>query len=41
MREDTLLDMVSHMKDNVALVHQMPFTSDREGFAANFEKVNL
>lgn len=39
MKEDTLLDMVQHMKDGIALVHQMPFTCDREGFAATFEKI--
>lgn len=39
MREDTLLDMVEHMTDKVALVHQMPFTCDREGFAAAYEKI--
>lgn len=39
MKEDTLLDMVQHMKEKVALVHQMPFTCDREGFAATFEKI--
>lgn len=39
MKEDTLLDMVSHMTDDVALVHQMPFTCDREGFAATLEKI--
>lgn len=39
MKEDTLVDMVQHMTDNIALVHQMPFTADREGFAATFEKV--
>lgn len=39
MKEDTLLDMVEHMTESVALVHQMPFTSDREGFAAAFEKI--
>lgn len=26
MKEDTLFDMVQHMKDGVGLVHQMPFT---------------
>lgn len=41
MKEDTLLDMVSHMTDDVALVHQMPFACDREGFAATLEKVIL
>jgi ceramide glucosyltransferase len=39
MKEDTLLDMMLHMKENIALVHQMPFTCDREGFAATFEKI--
>uniref|UniRef100_U5ET80 ceramide glucosyltransferase n=1 Tax=Corethrella appendiculata TaxID=1370023 RepID=U5ET80_9DIPT len=39
MKEDTLLDMVNHMTDKVGLVHQMPFTCDREGFAATFEKI--
>lgn len=43
VKEDTLLDMAQHMTDNskIALVHQLPFTSDREGFAATFEKVIL
>lgn len=40
MKEDTLLDMVEHMTDDVALVHQMPFTCDREGFSATYEKVS-
>ncbi|XP_067211180.1 ceramide glucosyltransferase [Linepithema humile] len=39
MKEDTLLDMAHHMTDKVALVHQMPFTYDREGFAAAYEKI--
>lgn len=39
MREDTLLDMVQHMREDVAIVHQMPFTCDAEGFAAVYEKV--
>lgn len=39
MKEDTLLDMVQHMKEGIALVHQLPFTCDREGFAATFEKI--
>ncbi|XP_018332289.1 ceramide glucosyltransferase [Agrilus planipennis] len=39
MKEDTLLDMMNCMKENVALVHQMPFTCDREGFAATLEKI--
>lgn len=41
VKEDTLLDMVQHMSEKVGLVHQMPFTCDRDGFAATFEKVCL
>lgn len=36
-----MLDMVEHMTEKVGLVHQMPFTSDREGFAATYEKVGI
>ncbi|CAG5055353.1 unnamed protein product [Parnassius apollo] len=39
MQEDTLLDMVQHLRDDVAIVHQMPFTCDAEGFAGVYEKV--
>ncbi|CAH0383655.1 unnamed protein product [Bemisia tabaci] len=39
MKEDTLMDMVHHMTEGVALVHQMPFTCDREGLAATVEKI--
>lgn len=39
MKEDTLLDMVEHMTEKVGLVHQMPFTCDRDGFAATYEKI--
>lgn len=39
MKSDTLIDMVSHMRDDVALVHQMPFVCDRRGFPAIIEKV--
>jgi len=40
MKRDTLLDMVSHMHDDVALVHQMPFVyGDREGFQSIVETV--
>ncbi|XP_067640467.1 ceramide glucosyltransferase [Eurosta solidaginis] len=39
MKSDTLLDMVNNMTEKYALVHQMPFTCDREGFAATFEKI--
>ena len=41
VKEDTLLDMVSMLKDSVGLVHQMPFVCDRVGFAATLEKVKL
>jgi ceramide glucosyltransferase len=39
VKEDTLQDMMNHMTENTALVHQMPFTCDRNGFAATLEKV--
>lgn len=40
MKKDTLLDMVSHMRDDIALVHQMPFVCDgRQGFQSIVEKV--
>lgn len=39
VKADTLLDMIEYMTSKVGLVHQMPFTCDREGFAATFEKV--
>lgn len=39
MAPDTLYDMVSLMSDKVGLVHQMPFTTDRSGFAGTLEKV--
>lgn len=39
MKEDTLLDMVYTLKEDVAEVHQMPFTCDRRGFPAILEKV--
>lgn len=41
VRDDTLLDMVSSMRENVGLVHQMPFVCDRDGFPAIVEKVHL
>ena len=41
MRRDTLLDMVSHMRDDVALVHQMPFVNchGRDSFQSIVERV--
>lgn len=39
MKNDTLLDMVAYMSDKTGLVHQMPFTSDKEGFPAILEKI--
>lgn len=39
MKKDTLLDMVLQMKEDVGLVHQMPFTCDRKGFPSTLEKV--
>ncbi|KAG8245128.1 hypothetical protein J6590_009205 [Homalodisca vitripennis] len=39
VKEDTLIDMVQLMTDDVGLVHQLPFTCDREGFAATVEKI--
>lgn len=41
MKEDTLLDMVNRMTEKTGLIHQMPFTCDRNGFAATLEKVCL
>lgn len=41
VKEDTLMDMVTHMDDKTGLVHQMPFTCDRQGFPAILEKVNV
>lgn len=39
VKEDTLLDMINHMSEKTGIVHQMPFTWDRNGFAATLEKV--
>lgn len=33
--------MMHYMTDKTALVHQMPFSADRSGFAATLEKVSL
>jgi len=39
---DILLDMVSKLDNpDVALVHQMPFTTDHLGFAHAVEKVRV
>lgn len=41
MKKDTLLDMVHHMNEDVALVHQMPFVCDNKGsgFDSVVEKI--
>jgi len=41
MKPDTLLDMVTHMNDDVALVHQMPFVNcrGRDSFQSIVERV--
>lgn len=39
MKEDTLQDMANHMTEKTGIVHQMPFTCDRSGFAATLEKI--
>lgn len=41
MLEDALYDMATLMTDRVGLVHQMPFTCDKQGFAGSLEKVNI
>jgi len=42
MKEDTLFDMVSCMTKNVGLVHQMPFSCDRNGIpASSLEKIHF
>lgn len=39
---DIVMDMVAKMHDpRVALVHQMPFTTDQKGLAAAVEKVRV
>ena len=41
MKEDTLSDMVLAMKENVGLVHQMPYTCDGAGLPSTLEKVTI
>ena len=41
MKEDTLTDMVTAMKEDIGLVHQMPFTCDGAGLPSTLEKVNV
>lgn len=39
MKEDTLFDMVNCMKENIGLVHQMPYVTDQPGLPSTLEKV--
>lgn len=39
MKEDTLLDMVLHMREDVGLVHQIPYSCTRKGFSSHMEKI--
>ncbi|KJH51293.1 hypothetical protein DICVIV_02496 [Dictyocaulus viviparus] len=39
MRSDSLMDMVNAMEENVALVTQVPYCKDREGFAGALEQI--
>lgn len=39
VKEDTLTDMVTAMKDDIGLVHQMPYTCDGAGLPSTLEKV--
>lgn len=39
VKEDTVLDMVLTMTENVGLVHQMPYASTRRGFSSHMEKI--
>ncbi|XP_071121172.1 ceramide glucosyltransferase-like [Mytilus galloprovincialis] len=39
MKEEALMDMVLHMKENVGLVHQMPYACTRKGFSSHMEKI--
>ena len=41
VKEDTLTDMVDAMKEDIGLVHQMPYTCDGAGLPSTLEKVKL
>ena len=36
---DTLMDMVLNMKEDIGIVHQMPYAMTRKGFGSHMEKV--
>ena len=39
MRPEALTEMVTLMTPDIGIVHQIPFTTDRKGWAASMEKV--
>ena len=41
VKEDTLTDMVDAMKEDIGLVHQMPYTCDGAGLPSTLEKVKV
>ena len=41
VKEDTLVDLVSAMSEDVGLVQQMPYVCDKEGFSSILEKVSV
>ena len=41
VKDDTLVDLVSAMSEDVGLVQQMPYVCDKEGFSSILEKVSV